>query len=59
MHYEPDTSLVLDQSFPTDPTGLSEAAASQIVELAGRLRLALGVHPGRPAHSSAAAMARA
>ncbi len=34
MHHEPETPPVLDQSFPTDPTGLPEAAAPQILELA-------------------------
>jgi FtsP/CotA-like multicopper oxidase with cupredoxin domain len=34
MHHEPETSPLLDESFPTDPTGLPEAAAPQVLELA-------------------------
>jgi FtsP/CotA-like multicopper oxidase with cupredoxin domain len=45
MHHEPDTSPVLDQSFPTDPTGLPEAAAPQIAELADGDTLDLRVAP--------------
>ena len=45
MHHEPETPPVLDQSFPTDPTGLREAAAPQILELADGDTLNLHVAP--------------
>ena len=45
MHHQPETPPVLDQSFPTDPTGLPEAAAPPIVELADGDTLNLHVAP--------------
>ncbi|HEX5907431.1 MAG TPA: multicopper oxidase domain-containing protein, partial [Propionibacteriaceae bacterium] len=45
MHHEPETPPVLDQSFPTDPTGLPEAAAPQILELADGDTVDLRVAP--------------
>ena len=45
MHHEPKTPPVLDQSFPTDPTGLPEATAPQILELADGDTLNLHVAP--------------
>jgi FtsP/CotA-like multicopper oxidase with cupredoxin domain len=45
VYYEPETPPVLDQSFPTDPTGLPEAAAPQILELADGDTLNLHVAP--------------
>ena len=45
MHHQPETPPVLDQSFPTDPTGLPEAAAPQILELADGDTVNLHVAP--------------
>ncbi|MCE3275150.1 MAG: putative Multicopper oxidase [Propionibacteriaceae bacterium] len=45
MHHEPETPPVLDQSFPTDPTGLPEATAPHIVKLADGDTLDLNVAP--------------
>jgi hypothetical protein len=45
MHHEPETPPVLDKSFPTDPTGLPEATAAQILELADGDTLDLHVAP--------------
>jgi FtsP/CotA-like multicopper oxidase with cupredoxin domain len=45
VHHEPETPPVLDQSFPTDPAGLPEAAAPQILDLADGDTLSLHVAP--------------
>ena len=45
MHHEPETPPVLDQSFPTDPTGLPEAAALPTLELADGDTVDLRVAP--------------
>src|SRR5947209_17500623 len=45
MHHEPETPPVLDQSFPTDPTGLPEAAVPQLLELADGDTVSLRVAP--------------
>jgi len=45
VHHEPETPPVLDQSFPTDPTGLPEATAPQLLELADGHTVDLHVAP--------------
>jgi FtsP/CotA-like multicopper oxidase with cupredoxin domain len=45
VHNEPETPPVFDQSFPTDPTGLPEATAPQVLELADGDTLDLRVAP--------------
>ena len=57
MDHEPESSPLLDQSFPTDPTGLPEAAAPQILELADGDTLDLHVAPvAKRLHDSAVRM---
>jgi FtsP/CotA-like multicopper oxidase with cupredoxin domain len=45
MHHEPERSPLLDQSFPTDPTGLPEATTPEVLELADGDTLNLRVAP--------------
>jgi len=45
VHHEPETPPVLDQLFPTDPTGLPEATAPQLLQLGDGDTLNLHVAP--------------
>ena len=45
MQHEPETPPVLDQSFPTDPTGLPEATTPQLLQLGDGDTLNLHVAP--------------